>query len=211
MVSLLLLSYGVIFTIFILRTAFVLYQINFCPGPLNIKAKSAKTMIVLGSGGHTTEMFKLLSTLNFEKYYPRIYVVTYSDPLSQGKVAEFEKGDGYAVEKVPRSRKVGQSYFTSVFTFLWACVGSCRIVVHHLPDVILCNGPGICLPLILFMLLLRVFSLKQNRIVYVESFCRVKTLSLTGKILYRLVDDFVVNWKELSHMYPRAIYVGRLF
>lgn len=47
---------------------------------------------------------------------------------------------------------------------------------------------------------------------YIESIARVKTLSLSGKILYvfRLADDFVVQWPQLVQKYPRSIYIGRV-
>lgn len=44
--------------------------------------------------------------------------------------------------------------------------------------------------------------------VYVESFARVKSLSLTGLIAYYLVDHFVVQWSELKEQYPSAEYLG---
>lgn len=35
------------------------------------------------------------------------------------------------------------------------------------------------------------------RVVFVESLCRVQSLSLTGRILYYLADRFVVQWPGL--------------
>jgi hypothetical protein len=45
---------------------------------------------------------------------------------------------------------------------------------------------------------------------YVESVCRVQTLSLTAMLLYCFCDGFVVQWKELALRYPRSTYLGRL-
>jgi hypothetical protein len=33
--------------------------------------------------------------------------------------------------------------------------------------------------------------------VFIESFCRVQSLSLSGLLLYPLVDEFVVQWPQL--------------
>jgi hypothetical protein len=42
-----------------------------------------------------------------------------------------------------------------------------------------------------------------------ESFCRVKTLSLTGKLLYVFVDVFIVQWMQLvSKKYKKIVYLG---
>jgi beta-1,4-N-acetylglucosaminyltransferase len=48
------------------------------------------------------------------------------------------------------------------------------------------------------------------KIVYVESIARVETLSLSGRLLYRTADHFLVQWPQLQAKYPRAQFVGRL-
>jgi UDP-N-acetylglucosamine:LPS N-acetylglucosamine transferase len=41
--------------------------------------------------------------------------------------------------------------------------------------------------------------------VFVESLCRVKTLSLTGRILYPWADLFAVHWPDLRTKYPDTV------
>ena len=41
-----------------------------------------------------------------------------------------------------------------------------------------------------------------------ESIARVKSLSLSGKLLYPIADKFMVQWPDLLSKYPRAKYVG---
>ena len=57
---------------------------------------------------------------------------------------------------------------------------------------------------------LRFFGLFHCSIVYVESFARVKSLSMSGHIMYHLADKFVVQWEGLCARYPRAVYAGVL-
>lgn len=54
------------------------------------RKSSAKIVIVLGSGGHTAEMLRLIKPLNFDKYTRRVYVVSSGDTLSEGKAKAFE-------------------------------------------------------------------------------------------------------------------------
>ena len=68
----------------------------------------------------------------------------------------------------------------------------------------LCNGPGTCVPVALLGLLL------GARLVFCESWCRVESLSLTGRILYPLAHRFVVHWPQLARRYPRAEHLGVL-
>lgn len=57
---------------------------------------------------------------------------------------------------------------------------------------------------------LQVAGLGDVTMVFVESMCRVKTLSLSGKIMYHFADHFLVQWKQLQVNFPKAIYLGRL-
>lgn len=68
------------------------------------------------------------------------------------------------------------------------------------------------MPVCLLAALLRALGVWRTRVVFVESVCRVRSLSLTGTILYRarVPDLFVVQWPELRHTYPRAQFLGRL-
>lgn len=46
--------------------------------------------------------------------------------------------------------------------------------------------------------LCRVFLFRPCRLVFVESFCRVETLSVTGWMLLAIADEFVVQWPQLD-------------
>ena len=57
--------------------------------------------------------------------------------------------------------------------------------------------------------LLSVSGISPCKIVFVESLCRVKSLSLTGKILQYLADEVLVQWEDLAAKYPRTRYIGK--
>nr|WP_225349401.1 hypothetical protein [Limosilactobacillus reuteri] len=54
-------------------------------------------------------------------------------------------------------------------------------------------------------------KLMKKKVIYIESFARITTPSLTGKILYHFADLFIVQWKELLKVYPKAKYFGGIF
>ena len=183
-------------------------------GPMPIR-----TMAVLGSGGHTAEMLQLLSSMDLASYAPRDYVLATTDHTSAQKIEAFEaerqrRGAGPATEhkllRLPRSREVGQSYASSALTTLHALVHSVAHVFAARPALVLCNGPGTCVPVAVAALLLRLLGVKYVAVVYVESVCRVETLSLSGKIMLRLADHFLVQWPQLVSAYPKARFIGRL-
>ena len=192
-----------------------------------------RTLVVLGSGGHTAEMFALLRALPPSRYAPRAYVLADTDTTSAAKVDAHEAAIGarlaqdetvddaalellsdHALVRVPRSREVGQSFVTSAFTTARATIHAVGLVWREAPDVVVTNGPGTCLPICLAAFASRVLGRRANAsaVVYVESVCRVRRLSLTGEILYRLriADALFVQWEGLLAKYPRAKYAGRV-
>lgn len=118
-----------------------------------------------------------------------------------------------ASQVIPRIREVGQSYLSAI-PKLWESFGAAIwILLKHKPHVLLVNGPGTCIPVCLALFGFRMLWLSQARLVYVESIARVKTLSLSGKILYhsRIADVLFVQWPRMRENYPRAEYGGRLY
>lgn len=177
----------------------------------------AKTMIVMGSGGHTAEMLQIVEQLDFAKYAPREYVIAEADKTSVVKVIDVEvrrKPDlakqQYEIVTITRSRHVHQGYISSIFTTLMAVANSIPVVLRSQPDLILTNGPGTCVPICLVAFLSKLFFINRNcKIVFVESFCRVKSLSLSGQILQWITDLFVVQWPGLASTAANGSALGR--
>ncbi|XP_075497316.1 uncharacterized protein LOC142534219 isoform X5 [Primulina tabacum] len=86
------------------------------------------------------------------------------------------------------------------------------ILENSLLDKIICNGPGTCIPLCIIAFLFKVFGIRLSSIFYIESIARVRRLSLSGLLLYklRMADQLFVQWPQLKTKYPRSNYVGCL-
>eukprot|EP01060_Flectonema_neradi_P007349 TRINITY_DN15108_c0_g1_i1.p1 TRINITY_DN15108_c0_g1~~TRINITY_DN15108_c0_g1_i1.p1 ORF type:complete len:374 (+),score=58.45 TRINITY_DN15108_c0_g1_i1:94-1215(+) len=175
-------------------------------GPINNPKK--QLLVVLGSGGHTTEMIYELETLDKSKY-EFVFVVAATDKGSAGKAKKFMGTDACDLRLVPRAREVGQSYITSVATTLIAFVSSVKVVMSVRPDIILTNGPGTCIPIIVAGYILRFIGYRCS-IMYSESLACVSHLSVSGRLAYYLADCFLVQWASLRTHYPRSIYAGRV-
>lgn len=115
---------------------------------------------------------------------------------------------------IRRSREVGQSYFSSIFTTLAAFVDAFRVVWTEKPDLIITNGPGTCIPICFSAFLIRFITHRYIGIVFSESFACVDHLSVSGLLLYfsRQLDGFFIQWASagLPQKYPNAIYAGRI-
>lgn len=111
------------------------------------------------------------------------------------------------IVRLKRAREVKQSYFTSIFTTLYALCHSLWVVATAKPDLIVSNGPGTAVPLVIANLLVAKLLLRKTKTLYIESFCRVESLSLSGKILRPLADKFIVQWRQLKERYPDTVYL----
>ncbi|CAL1149355.1 unnamed protein product [Cladocopium goreaui] len=172
-----------------------------------------RTTVVLGSGGHTMEMLALIKDLNQERYICD-FILAETDTSSLKKVQatcpDLAKDlDRFHV--IPRSREVGQSWPSSVMTTAKAFLACIRLVWELQPQVLLVNGPGTCAPVVGAALLFELIAFRCISLIFVESICRVKTLSMSGKLVYPFADVFVVHWPELAEKYTKAQFMGILF
>ena len=147
-----------------------------------------KICIPSSAGGHLSEISSLKSL--FEKN--DIFYVT---PRESRTVNLSKKNKVYFVEDPHRSP----------FKMLGLFIKAKRILKKEKPDIILSAGAGIAYP---FCKIAKKLGIK---VIFIESICRVKDLSLSGKLIYPLSYSFFVQWPELKKKYPKAIYAGRVF
>ena len=196
------------------------------PSSLVPPRRTIPTLVVLGSGGHTTEMLKLVSQLNPLIYTPIHYCYASTDTTSLSKLKSFEPlppNKSTTFHPLPRPREVGQSYVSSIVPTLLTVLHSLRLYLSLRPELLLVNGPSTALPLVYVSFLHRLLvgwlprlpgsrpaPGETTKVVFVESFARVNTLSLTGKLAYPVADEFVVHWEELARKFRKARYEGRI-
>mmetsp|Transcript_9949 Transcript_9949/g.14857 ORF Transcript_9949/g.14857 Transcript_9949/m.14857 type:complete len:189 (+) Transcript_9949:394-960(+) len=168
-------------------------------------AKTNKVLVVLGSGGHTSEMLTYVSHMK-SKPFALEFVCASSDFHSQNLIQR--DYPTCKLHTVFRSRRVKQSYFTSVFTTLYSFLPAFKVVLVCRPNLVLTNGPGTALPLCYVAYLLTLLRVVSCKIVFVESFCRVNSLSLCGKLIYPIAQEFYVQWENLAS--KKIKYIGLL-
>lgn len=199
------------------------------------KGNTGYILVVLGSGGHTTEMLMLLKDLHTTFYSLRRYVISEGDNHSINKMREFEARletyasvhdidyGRYDYKIVPRARRIHQSLITTPRTALitfTACLGVFSQSPKRnqadliYPDLVITNGPATGFILICVAFVLRYLALTGTgdtlRCIYVESWARLHSLSLTGKLLRLggLCDRFLVQWPGLEVHNSRRKQLG---
>lgn len=160
-----------------------------------------RMLVVLGEGGHTRQMIRLLDELG--PGYEIHYLIAAEDQLSESKIRV--PGPVWRAGR-PRNKVGGEtdSPFVSARQTAISLAQLWPIVRQIRPDVVLANGPAIAVPAIV------IGKALGAQVIYVESASRVTGLSASGRMIYRLADLFIVQWPQLTARYPRAIYAGRL-
>jgi beta-1,4-N-acetylglucosaminyltransferase len=161
-----------------------------------------RLIIVLGEGGHTKQMLRLVELLG--PGYEYHYVVNQGDVLSALRLPF--PGPTYALVR-PRAKQGGRtdSFLRAAWQTVLALRQAWGVVQQVRPHAVIGAGPSISVPV---SLVGKIFGAKA---IHVETASRIHALSLTGKIMYRLADLFIVQWETLRARYPRAIYAGRLW
>jgi beta-1,4-N-acetylglucosaminyltransferase len=156
-----------------------------------------RLLVVLGEGGHTTELLNLVNLLG--DVYDYHYIISKEDNLSAGRTGY--PGPVYTLTR-PRGKNTGM--LGSVLWTLFAGIESLWVLLRVRPAAILSTGPAIAVPVSI------IGKLLGSRVIFVETGSRTRALSLTGRIMYRWADLFFVQWPQLAEKLPRTIYAGRL-
>ncbi|CCI42376.1 unnamed protein product [Albugo candida] len=161
-------------------------------------------MIVLGSGGHTTEMLQLIRKLDTEIYSPITFVVASSDSTSIEKTKldrHLHPNDQFIV--IPRSREVGQSWLTSIWTTLHSLIICFHIIWIQRPDLLLCNGPGTSVPVCVAVKLYHFVGILFNPKIL---FCSVSSQSSASQ--KKALDNLSCAFMSKDSTYERVITVA---
>ncbi len=155
-----------------------------------------KVLVVLGDGGHTTEMLKLLKLLG--PTYESSYMMATIDRVSEGKITW--KGPIYRVPVPFDKHTPDRNPIRAIGPILKQLI----VLLQVRPRAILSTGANIAVPISVFGRLLGV------KVIHIETGSRVYTMSSTGKLMYRIAHLFFTQWEPLQKDYPKAIYAGRL-
>lgn len=157
-----------------------------------MRKRKPKVCLVSSCGGHFMELMQLLPLVEDKKYY----IVTEKNVASTG-----------AVIKHPHHYLVQQERdgIGFVFKFVWNIILSFIYFMIEQPTTIITTGAGASYPTCIFA---RIF---KRRIIYIESFAKLNSESMTGKMVYPFANYFFVQWPEMKKVYPNSVYSGTVY
>lgn len=147
-----------------------------------------KVCVACSGGGHLTEMLQIEDSYReFEHFY-----VTFERPNSID-LAKREKV--YFVECPSRNP----------LRLILNSIQSLKIFLKEKPDVVISTGADAAVATCFIAKLL------GKKVIFIESFCRINTASLSAKMVYPIADLFLVQWKENLKFFPKGKYIGKVF
>lgn len=148
-----------------------------------------KVCLVGSSGGHLTHLYMLRS---FWQTKDRFWVT-------------FDKEDARSLLEGERRYDAFYPSNRSVKALIINTARAFRILKNEKPDLIISTGAAVAVP---FFWVGKIFGAKT---IYIEVFDRIDAPTISGKLCYPVADKFIVEWDEMTKVYPKAINLGSIF
>lgn len=158
-----------------------------------MKRKDKKILLIASIGGHLTQLLELENV--FKNYH--YHIVTEKSVITEN-----------LKEKYPVSMLMqgGRNYpIRYLFKFTYNSIKSLIIFLCQRPDIVITTGAHTAVPMCYLAKLFR------RKVVFIESFAKSTSPTLSGRLVYPISDLFIVQWESMKEIYPDAIYGGSVY
>lgn len=148
-----------------------------------------KVGLVGSSGGHLTHLYMLKP---FWEHKDRFWVT-------------FDKEDARGILKDERMYSCYFPTNRNLKNLIRNTIVAWKVLRKEKPDLLISSGAAVAVP---FFYLAKLMG---KKLIYIEVFDRIEKPTMTGKMVYPIVDVFIVQWEEQMRVYPKAINLGGIF
>lgn len=147
-----------------------------------------KICLVGSSGGHLIQLYQLKKWwTKHERFW-----VTFDKQDSRSLLKDEETYWCYH----PTNRNIKNLIKN---TFL-----SIKILFKEKPDIIISTGAAPAIPFFY------IGKLMRCKVIYIEVYDRIELPTVTGKLVYPIADEFILQWEEQKKFYPKGKVLGGL-
>lgn len=154
-----------------------------------------RVLFIASAGGHLSELLQLKPMM---KDYDS-FLMTEKTKSSKALVSEYQKRLGFLI------------YGTMAHPFIYPfkLLGNCFISLYYYlkfrPQVVITTGVQSAGPMCC------IAKIMGSKVVYIESFANIETKTASGSIIYHFADRFIIQWKSMQKLYPKATYGGWIY
>ena len=157
--------------------------------------KKKKVMFIASTGGHLNELMQLKKLFNDYDYS----IVTEKTKSNLSLKNKYGKRISYVIYGT-KDHKI-----TYLFKLFFNCWIELFTYIKIRPKYIVTTGAHIAGPMCCIG---KIFG---SKIIFIETLANSETKTVTGKIVYKFADLFVVQWESMLKLYPKAKYYGSIF
>ena len=154
-----------------------------------------KVLSISSTGGHFSELLQLKPL--FEKYDS--YIITEKDKTNENYKSIY--GDKFFYLPYGTRSKI----FSYIFKYFYLCLKTIYLFFKIRPKYIVTTGTHTAVPM---CYLGKLFGTK---IIFIETFANSRSKTLSGRMVYPIANLFIVQWKEMLKLYPKAVYGGSIY
>ena len=152
-----------------------------------------KVMFISSVGGHLTQMLQLEKLFHAYDYILITEKTDVTKNFNQKYNTEF---------LLYGSR---QYLFSYLFKFIFNILKSFYLFFKYKPEVIITTGTHTAVPMCY------IGWMFGKKIIFIESFAKRTSPTLSGKLVYPIATTFVVQWESMLKYYPKAQYWGWIY
>ena len=153
-----------------------------------------RVLFISSTGGHLNELLQLRETM--DEYDS--YLITEKTKSTIGLKNEFK-------DKMYFMKYGTKSHLSYIYIYPYNCLKTIFYFIKIRPDAIVTTGSHTAV----FMCYLA--KLFRKKVIYIETFANIHSKSMSGKMVYPIADMFVVQWKSMLELYPKATYGGWIY
>lgn len=161
----------------------------------NIKNKKRKLIFIASTGGHLNELMQVKSIFNKYEYH----IITEKNEVDESLKEEYGNRLRfliYGTKKHP---------IRYIIKFTTNCILSLIYFFRFQPEIIVTTGTHTAVPMCY------IAKLFGSKVIFIETFANRTTGTVSGKMVYPIADVFVVQWEEMTEIYPKAVCWGWLY
>ncbi len=155
--------------------------------------KKKRVMFISSVGGHLTQMLELKKIFNDYDYV----LITEKNNVT------INLKEKYHIDYLMYGSR--HFWFKYIFVCIHNLIKSIYLFIKYRPQVIVTTGTHTA---IIMCYLGWIF---RRKVIYIESFAKRTSKTMTGKIIYPIATTFIVQWENMLKLYPKAKYFGGIY
>lgn len=154
-----------------------------------------RVLFIASTGGHLDELMQLKDLFNEYNYY----IITEKTKSNINLKDKFPNKVSYLIYGTKDKKLIYP------FKLIINCFISLFLYIKIRPKYIVTTGTHTAVPICYIG---KIFG---SKIIFIETFANSETKTLSGRLIYPIANLFIVQWKSMLKLYPKAVYGGFIY